>query len=169
MADAATVLEETGPRFGRRRAAESEPASSSTSSSAPAPAPHSGWDSAAPSSSSAAAAAPAASPSSEVVSVVRDDDEAAEAADRLVATVSEAPRNAAGRHIATLQELEGDGGLNVAASRAEGIDLSLLTASLYPAEALQEPDEVVDWEKALQRITQELGAETERREEAESS
>ena len=103
------------------------------------------------------------------MTVVRDGDEAAEAAERLAATVADAPR-ATGRRMATLKELEGEGGgggagsLNVAASRAEGIDLSLLTSALHPLEALHEPDEVINWELQLQRITQEMRQESDQRE-----
>ena len=103
------------------------------------------------------------------MTVVRDGDEAAEAAERLAATVADAPR-ATGRRMATLKELEGEGGgggagsLNVAASRAEGIDLSLLTSALHPLEALHEPDEVINWELQLQHITQEMRQESDQRE-----
>ncbi len=104
------------------------------------------------------------------MTVIRDGNEEVEAAERLAATVADAPRNI-GRRVAILKELEseghgggGAGALNVAASRAEGIDLSLLTISLYPVEALQEADEVVNWELQLQKITQELRQESDRRE-----
>ena len=67
--------------------------------------------------------------------------------------------------MATLRELEGEGGgvgtLNVAASRAEGIDISMLTSGLYPVEALAETDKVVNWELELQLITQELAQDNE--------
>jgi len=145
-----------GARFGRRRVG-GETGGADT----PSHGVHAGWD-AAPG-GGAAAPSGAAAPPEEVVSVVRDGDEAAEAAERLIATVAEAPSNFAGRHIATLQELEGEGVLNVAASRAEGIDLSLLTASLYPPEALVEQDAVVDWELALQTVAAEMAAERERK------
>ena len=152
-----------GARFGRRRAgggggggADAAPAASSAAHA------RTGWDDGGgggggggPSSAPAAAA-------EEAVSVVRDGDEAAEAAERLIATVAEAPSNVAGRHIATLSELDGEGALKVAASRAEGIDLSLLTASLHPPEALEEADAVVDWELALQAVAADMAAEKER-------
>ena len=105
----------------------------------------------------------------DTVQVVRDGDEAAETSERLAATVAEAPRNAA-RRVATVRELEGEGGgagsLNVAASRAEGIDISMLTSGLYPVEALAETDEVVNWELELQLITQELAQENDGHEDA---
>jgi hypothetical protein len=151
--------EDAGARFGRRARVVG-----GGGDAAPSAHVHAGWDDG-PSSgggSGAAAAAAASATAEEAVSVVRDGDEAAEAAERLIATVSEAPSNVAGRHIATLEELEGEGALKVAASRAEGIDLSLLTASLYPSEALVENDEVVDWELALQTVAAEMAAEAER-------
>lgn len=151
------VGEEGGARFGRRRVGVSD-----VVASAPPAAPMSAFCDDTVGGGGAVGAASRAAPAEEVVSVVRDGDEAAEAAERLIATVAEAPTNLAGRHIATLQELDGEGALKVAASRAEGIDLSLLTASLYPSEALSESDEVVDWDLALQRVAADMAAESER-------
>ena len=101
--------------------------------------------------------------SDDSVQIVREHDETSEAAEQLAATVADAPRNAA-RRVATLKELErekgvGAGGLLVGASRAEGINLHILTSALYPQESLVEPDEVLDWDLTLQKITQEMGEE----------
>ena len=148
--------EDASARFGRRARV-----AGGGGDAAPSAHVHAGWDDG-PSSGGGSGAAAASAAAEEAVSVVRDGDEAAEAAERLIATVSEAPSNVAGRHIATLEELEGEGALKVAASRAEGIDLSLLTASLYPSEVLMENDEVVDWELALQTVAAEMAAEAER-------
>ena len=149
--------EDAGARFGRRARVVG-----GGGDAAPSAHVHAGWDDGPSSGGGSGAAAAASASAEEAVSVVRDGDEAAEAAERLIATVSEAPSNVAGRHIATLEELEGEGALKVAASRAEGIDLSLLTASLYPSEALSESDEVVDWDLALQRVAADMAAESER-------
>lgn len=106
------------------------------------------------------------------VAVIREADDDAERAEALAATVADAPRNTAGRRVATLSELDGAAahggasGLNVSASRASGIDLALLTASLYPPSALEESAAPADWALALQRITQEMTAESEQRSDA---
>ena len=150
-----------GARFGRRRAggggggaADAAPVSAAHA--------HTGWDDGGGGGGGGGGPSSAPAVAEEAVSIVRDGDEAAEAAERLIATVAEAPSNVAGRHIATLSELDGEGALKVAASRAEGIDLSLLTASLHPPEALVEEDAVVDWELALQTVAAEMAAEKER-------
>ena len=107
----------------------------------------------------------------EAVAVIRDGDDIADAAAALERKVADAPRNAGGRKVATLAELDGDrssgaGALNASASRAAGVDLSLLTASLYPPSALLEADEEWDAGYLLQRITQEMHAEGDKREAA---
>jgi hypothetical protein len=171
MSDVQSEVAAEGIKHGRRRHAE---ANDEGGGAAPPPkqragAAAAGWgDEAAGGGSGSAAAAPA--PAEEpAVTVVRENDEAAEAAERLAATVADAPRHT-GRRVATLKELEGEGSaggagsLNVAASRAEGIDLSLLTASLHPVEALHEADEVINWELQLQKITQEMRQESDQRE-----
>jgi len=154
-------------KHGRRRHAEggSEPAPPGPPQRASGAA---GWGEGGGGGGGAAAASSAPAVEEPAVTVIRDGDEAAEAAEQLASTVADAPRNT-GRRMATLKELEreglggGAGSLNVAASRAEGIDLSLLTASLYPPEALVEADEVINWEVQLQKITQELRQEGEAR------
>ncbi len=107
----------------------------------------------------------------ESVAVIRDGDEAAEAAEARERAIADAPRNIAGRRVATLAELDGDraggaGALNASVSTAAGVDLSLLTASLFPPHALEEADEEWDTTYLLQRITQEMRSEGERREAA---
>jgi hypothetical protein len=107
----------------------------------------------------------------EAVAVIRDGDDIADAAAALERKVADAPRNAGGRRVATLAELDGDrssgaGALNASASRAAGVDLSLLTASLYPPSALLEADEEWDAGYLLQRITQEMHAEGDKRDAA---
>ncbi len=169
MSDVQAEVATEGVKHGRRRHAEA----SDEGSSAPPPKQlGAGWgDDAVGGGGGGGAAAPAPPAAEEpAVTVVRENDEAAEAAERLAATVADAPRHT-GRRVATLRELEGEGGaaggagsLNVAASRAEGIDLSLLTASLHPVEALHEADEVINWELQLQKITQEMRQESDQRE-----
>ena len=81
------------------------------------------------------------------VAVVRDGDEVRDASEKLAATVADAPRNAGGRSVATLAELNSEqrssaGALNVTASRNAGVDLTLLTSTLFAPDALAEPYEV---------------------------
>lgn len=45
-----------------------------------------------------------------------------------------------------------------------GVDLSLLTAAIAPPDALAEPDEVWQFDRILQQLTQEMVAEQERQE-----
>lgn len=97
----------------------------------------------------------------EVVAVIRDTDE--DAHEDLAAKVAAAPKNA-GRKVQSLKELDEEGALNVASSRAAGIDLSLLTSALYPAESLQEDDVVWEWERLLQEVSQTMRADAEKRE-----
>jgi hypothetical protein len=172
MADVqAEVLQAEGVKHGRRRHGGDAGGEDSAAPKQRAGAAAAGWGDDAAGGGGGGSGSAAAPPVEEpAVTVVRDGDEAAEAAERLATTVADAPRNT-GRRLATLKELEGEGGggggagsLNVAASRAEGIDLSLLTSSLYPVEALQEVDAVVDWEAQLQRITQEMRQESDKRE-----
>ena len=107
----------------------------------------------------------------ESVAIIRDGDDLADAAAALERAVADAPRNAGGRRVATLAELDGDnasgmGALNASVSLAAGVDLSLLTASLYPPSALVEADQVWDAGYLLQRITQEMHAEVDKRDKA---
>jgi len=172
MADVqAEVLQAEGVKHGRRRHGGDAGGEDSAAPKQRAGAAAAGWGDDAAGGGGGGSGSAAAPPVEEpAVTVVRDGDEAAEAAERLATTVADAPRNT-GRRLATLKELEGEGGggggagsLNVAASRAEGIDLSLLTALLHPVEALQEADEVINWDLQLQRITQEMRQESDQRE-----
>lgn len=100
------------------------------------------------------------------VAVVRDGDDARDASDKLAATVADAPRNAGGRSVATLAELNSEqrssaGALNVTASRNAGVDLTLLTSTLFAPDALAEADEAWDEQVLLERIAQDVRAERE--------
>jgi len=121
------------------------------------------------SSTSVSGGDPVAQVNNDSVQIVKEQDEVSEAAERLAATVAEAPRNVAKR-VATLRELERDklagaDSLLAGASRADGTNLQILTSALYPSESLVEPDEVVDWDLTLQRITQEMFQEGEKSDE----
>jgi hypothetical protein len=89
--------------------------------------------------------------------------------DDLAGKVAAAPRNQ-GRKVQTLRELDGgEGGFSASGTKggAGGIDLSLLTASLCPPEALEEADEVWEFDRLLQQLSQALTADAERREKEE--
>lgn len=99
-----------------------------------------------------------------------------------VPAAAAAPRNVAGRKVQSMQELaaaSGAGGLRSGVgggsmltssapssasgtgSRAPalaGVDLSLLTAAIAPPDALTEPDEVWQFDRILQQLTQASGA-----------
>lgn len=106
-------------------------------------------------------------------------DEATSPGGAAAAAAAAAPRNVAGRKVQTMQELaaaSGAGGLRAGAggssmlasaaassssassgSRAPalaGVDLSLLTAAIAPPDALAEPDEVWQFDRILQQLTQ---------------
>lgn len=79
------------------------------------------------------------------------------------AAAAVAPRNVVGRRVQTLQELsaqQGRGPIRAgatavsAAGPAGGIDLSLLTASVAPPDALEEPDVVWQSDRLLQEVAQ---------------
>eukprot|EP00640_Fibrocapsa_japonica_P002972 CAMPEP_0113945014 /NCGR_PEP_ID=MMETSP1339-20121228/38433_1 /TAXON_ID=94617 /ORGANISM="Fibrocapsa japonica" /LENGTH=263 /DNA_ID=CAMNT_0000950403 /DNA_START=224 /DNA_END=1015 /DNA_ORIENTATION=- /assembly_acc=CAM_ASM_000762 len=91
--------------------------------------------------------------------IIPDMDEEAE--EDITTKVAAAPRNTAKR-VQSLRELEHDLKMTVTSS-ANGIDLSLLTAHLVPAQQLQEEDITWDFDALLQEVTQEFNAEAEKR------
>lgn len=100
------------------------------------------------------------------MAVIREEGEG-DTADDIAGKVAAAPRNQ-GRKVYTLKELDDEGGLNVSSSRQAGVDLSLLTSALCPPQALEEPDQIWEFDRLLQQLSQQMTADAEKLEQEEA-
>ena len=110
----------------------------------------------------------------EVVAVIRDTDQ--ETIDDLASKIASAPRNTT-RRVQSLAELDNDTfssftGNNTTANNnnsLKNIDLSLLTSALCSPEILQENDEVWEFDRLLQSLSQQMTIDAEKKEGEEAS